>query len=199
MNRFKLGAASLLLMVACTGFPFLGRKSPSSPGSRTMKDEESTESKVPPRSVMEIQDIQYDGWTLSGRVLVSPEAGQLRIDRRLIPNIHVEIRHVSECERGSVRSIKVDVIAPRTRPEALLVLEPGYWYGKAVHFWLFDERLTGLGPECVEADISLVSGGRSIARQHIRAMRPTPLMDGGIQTDGGLQEEPQSSPDAGSP
>jgi hypothetical protein len=206
MNRFKLAAAFLLLMAACTGFPFFGKKSPSPPSRGSLKDEGATESKFPPRTRMEIQDIHYDGWTLSGRVLVSPETGPLRLDRRLTPWGDVEIKRVSECERGSVPSILLDFFSSGDRSENLLVLNPGYWYGNTVRFWLFDERLTGgLGPECVEADIILRSfDGERVARQRIRAVRSTLIdggmqVDGGIQTDGGLQEEPQPSPDAGSP
>jgi hypothetical protein len=197
MNHFMLAAASLLLLVACTGFPFVER---NSPGRGALKRQGTVESKVPPRTVMEIQDIQYDGWTLSGRVLVSPETGPLRLDRRLIPHIHVEIRYVSECERGSVTSVNVHVIAPKARPEDFLVLEPGYWYGKTVHFRLFDEHFTGLGPECVEATISLVSGGRRVARQRIRAVRPpVPATDAGVPLIDWDELERLASPDAGTP
>jgi hypothetical protein len=138
---------------------------------------------------MEIQDIQYDGWTLSGRLLVSPETGPLRLDRRLIQSIDVEVRRVSECEHGSVASIHADVFTPLNRQENLLVLEPGYWYGRTVRFGLFDEHYTGLGPECVEADILLLSfDGGPVARQRIRAVRPpSPATDGGTQLDGGMQ------------
>ena len=191
MNRLKLGSAFLLLMAACTGFPFFWGQPPSSPGRGTIKDAGSTDGGAPPRAMMEIEDIQYDGWTLSGRVLVSPEVGQLRLDRRLIPTIHVEIRRVSECERGSVTSIRADLIAPLACPEDLLVLEPGYWYGKTVRFKLFSEYFTGIGPECVQADISLLSfDGRLVASQRIRAVRPpTQSMDGGMEMDGGVREE----------
>jgi hypothetical protein len=207
MNRLKLGFASLLLMAACTGFPFFGRKPPSSPDRGTIQDAGHMDARIPPRTMMEIQDIQYDGWTLSGRVLVSPEEGQLRLDRRLIPTIHVEIRRVSECEHGSVTSIRGDLIAPRARPEDLLVLEPGYWYGTTVRFKLFSEYFTGLGPECVQADIILLSfDGKRVARQRIRAVRPPQATDGGTQLDGGMQpldggmqEAPPSPPDAGAP
>jgi hypothetical protein len=139
---------------------------------------------------MEVQDIHYDGWTLSGRLLISPESGPLRLDRRLIPSIDVEVTNVSACELGSVTSIHADVFAAPDRQENLLVLEPGYWYGKTVRFLLFAEHFTGLGPECVEVDILLVSfDGKTVARQRISAVRPSP-MDGGTQLDGGMQEEP---------
>ncbi|QRK11546.1 hypothetical protein JQX13_16610 [Archangium violaceum] len=148
--------------------------------------------------MMEVQDIQYDGWTLSGRVLVSPEEGQLRLDRRLTPTIHVKVNYVSDCTYGAVASIRADIIAPLARPEDLLVLEPGYWYGSTVRFRLFGEHITGLGPECVEADIALRSFDHQlVARQRIRAVRPA-SMDGGTQSDEGTPEEPAPPPDAGS-
>jgi hypothetical protein len=201
MNRFRLGAAFLLLLAACTGLPFFGRKSPSSPHREASRDGAATKSKLPPRSVMEIQDIQYDGWTLSGRLLVSPETGSLRLDRRLVTWGDVEIKHVSACEHGSVMAMHADVFSPLPSSEDLLVLNPGYWYGKTVRFKLFSEHFTGLGPECVEADIILLSfDGMRVARQRIRAVRPsTPSMNGGTQLDGGTQEEPRLAPDAGSP
>jgi hypothetical protein len=208
VNRLKLGAASLLLMAACTGFPFFGRKSPSSPCREARKDTRDTNAKVPPRTVMEFQDIQYDGWTLSARLLVGPEGGPLRLDRRLVPWSDVEITRVSDCKYGSVMSMHADVFAGLACQEDLLVLNPGYWYGRTVHFGLFDEHFTGLGPECVEADIILLSfDGKRVARQRIRAERPPvpAAPDGGIPRIGDVplidwdELERLASPDAGTP
>jgi hypothetical protein len=166
--------------------------------------------------MMEVQDIQYDGFTVSARVLVSPEGAPLRLDRRLIPSIDVSIGIVADCERGSVMSIHADVFSALNRAENLMVLEPGYWYGRTVHFMLFDDHFTGLGPECVEATLRLHAfDGRVVARERIRAVRPPSLdggtrkdgwpeidwgalQDGGTQQDGGTREEPSSAPDAGS-
>ncbi|WNG51718.1 hypothetical protein F0U60_52130 [Archangium minus] len=200
MTRLGFGTVSLLLLAACTGFPFFGKKSPPSPGSEANKNAGRTDAQLPPRTVMEVQDIQYDGWAISGRVLVSPEGGQLRLDRRLIPTIHVEMKYVSDCTYGAVASIRADIIAPLARPEDLLVLEPGYWYGSTVRFRLFGEHITGLGPECVEADIFLRSFDHElVARQRIRAVRPASV-DGGTQSDeGGTLEVPAAPPDAGTP
>jgi hypothetical protein len=190
MNRLPIGPTSLLLVTACTGFPFFGKQLPSSPDPEAIQDAGSTDTRIPPSTRMELQDIQYDGWTLSGRLLLSPESGSLRLDRRLIPSIDVEVTRVSECERGSVKSIHADVFAPLNRQENLLILEPGYWYGTTVRFSLFDEHFTGLGPACIEADIILVSfDGKPVARQRIRGVRPSP-MEGGTPLDGGMQEEP---------
>lgn len=210
MNRFTLGAASLLLLAACTGFPFFGRKSSSSRRGTT-QDDGAVESKVPPRAVMEIQDIQYDGWTLSGRLLVSPETGPLRLDRRLVSWFDVEITRVVDCQYGaSVTAIHADVFSTLDRAENLLILQPGYWYGATVRFGLFDEHFTGLGPECVEADIILLSfDGKRVARQRIRAERPPvpapAVPDGGIPRIGDVpildwdELERLAPPDAGTP
>jgi hypothetical protein len=197
VNRLELGAASLFLMAACTGFPFFGRKSPSPSGRAAIE----ADAQVPPRVRLEVQDIQYDGWTLSARVLVSPESGALRLDRRFIPELDVELWGVSDCKSGAVGAIRADVIAPRARPEDLLVLEPGFWFGRTVHFRPFAEHITPFGPECVEAYVRLFSfDGKPVARQLIRAVRPPPqALDGGMPMDGGVPEEPRPSGDAGSP
>lgn len=202
MNRLTLGAASLLLLAACTGFPFFGRKSSSSPGRGAIED------KAPPRVVMELQDIQYDGWTLSSRLLVSPETGPLRLDKRLLSWSDVEITRVADCKHGSVMAAHADGFRLRDRAEYLLILEPGYWYGATVRFGLFDEHFTGLGPECVEADIILLSfDGKRVASQHIRAERPPvpEISDGGIPRIGDVpildwdELERLAPPDAGTP
>lgn len=78
-----------------------------------------------------------------------------------------------------------------------MVLEPGYWYGSTVRFIPFDEHFTGIGPECVEATIRLLSFDRKIvARQRIRAVRP-PSMDGGTQEDGGTSQDAGTQEDGG--
>jgi hypothetical protein len=158
------------------------------------------EARVPPQVRLEVQDIQYDGVELSARVLVSPESGPLRLDRRLIPGFDVELWGVSDCKYGAVGSIRVDGLVPPARPEDLLVLEPGFWFGRTVQFAPFDTRL-GLGPECVEAYIRLFSfDGKPVARQRIRAVRPpTRTEDGGVPQEEGLWIEPPPAEDAGSP
>lgn len=211
MNPLRLGLASLLLLVACSGFPFFGKRAPPSTRRGAVSD---AGIQLPSRVMMEVQDIQYDGYVFSARVLVSPEGGSLRLDRRLIPSIGVGIGLVADCERGSVPSIHFDVISAPNRAENLMVLEPGYWYGRTVHFGLFDDHLTGIGPECVEATLRLHSVDGVVVRERIRAVRPPSpdggtrkgewpemdwdaLLDGGTQTDGGTQDVPPPAGDAG--
>lgn len=213
MSPLGIGLASLLLLVACSGFPFFGKRAPSSTSREATRD---AGIQPPPRVMMEVQDIQYDGFTVSARVLVSPEGGPLRLDRRLIPSIDVELSVVADCERGSVPYIHADVFSALNRAENLMVLEPGYWYGRTVHFMPFDDHFTGLGPECVEATLHVRSFDRKyVARERIRAVRPPSLdggtrkgewpemdwdalLDGSTHQDGGTQEAPPSAPDAGS-
>lgn len=196
VNWLRFGPVSLLMLTACSGFPFFGKPSQPAPSRQAAKDTGRQDAQVPPRVTWEVQDIRYDGWTLSARVLVSPEEGQLRLDRRLIPTIHVELKYVSDCKYGAVASIRADLLAPMARPEDLLVLEPGYWFGTTVRFGLFGEHITGLGPECVEADISLRSFDHQfVARQRIRAVRPASV-DGSTQSDGGTPDDPALPPDA---
>jgi len=196
MNRLKLGSAALLVMTACTSFPFFWRQSRPSPDMAASLEAGDAGAQPPPPVALAIQDIQYDGVLLSGRVLVSPEGSPLRLDKRLLPTLHVNLEHVSNCVEGQpLTTIRADALAPLARPEHLLLLAPGYWYGTTVRFRLFSEHFTGLGPECIEADLSLLSfDGVPVARQHIRAHRPPPQA-----VDGGPPEATRPTGDAGTP
>jgi hypothetical protein len=149
------------------------------------------------RAALEMQDIRYDGQTLSGRILVGAVGGALRLDRRLISSASVNVDAVSDCMTGSpVTFLLVDGFPPAPRDEDLLILKPGYWYGARVLFPLFSERFMGkAGPECIEADVSLLSyGGEPVGNTHIRAVRPHPS-----PVDAGALEDVGASPDAGAP
>jgi hypothetical protein len=148
-------------------------------------------------SKVEMLDIRYDRQTLSGRILVSALGGDLRLDRRLLSSASVNVDAVSECETGApVSFLMVDSFPPAPRSEDLLILEPGYWYGTEVRFPLFSERLMGRpGPDCIEADVSLLSfGGRPVGHTRIRAARAPQS-----SPDAGTPEDLGSSTDAGSP
>src|SRR5690606_29015674 len=102
MKWFK--SASLLLLMAtaaCANFPFYWKQDPSSPGQGThVEGSESTAAQVPAHVRMEMHDVDYDGKTLSGRLLISPVEGSLRLDKRLISNVSVRARSVSDCTTG---------------------------------------------------------------------------------------------------
>ena len=169
--------------------PVAGTRAPGDAGTTA----DSTQ--VPPRVRFEVQDIHYDGWTLSGRVLMSPVAGSLRVDKRLVNTTTVNIGPIWDCAREKRFFYRIaHGIAPLARPEDLLTLEPGDWYGGKVGFPVFLEGITEMGPECIEADIFLKSECERVATQRIRAVRTLAQ-----PPDGGVPQEPRPTPDAGSP
>lgn len=164
MNRLALSSTALLLLVSCKGLPFFWRASSSDIGNADA------------RARVEFQDLHYDGETLSGRILVSALDHGLRLDRRLIPSISLNTESISDCTTGKpLPFIVMDVLAPRPREEDLLVLEPGYWYGKEVRIPLFTESIQQqFHPDCINAEFTFRTiGGRAAARVRVRAERAT--------------------------
>ena len=149
----------------------------------------------PAHAELEMQDVRYDGQTLSGRILVGAVGGNLRLDRRLISSAFVNVDSVADCTTGSpVTFLLVDGFPPAPRDEDLLILKPGYWYGTEVRFPLFSERFMGrAGPDCIEADVSLLSyRGDPVGSARIRAVRPPQS-----PVDAGAPGDLESSTDAG--
>lgn len=161
MIRRVLVPIVLLGMTACRGFPFFW-KTESTPADA---QEDSA------RIRSELQDIHYDGWTLSGRLLVSPEEGRIRIDERLIESTALSIQSVKDCSTGQpVEFMVMDVAAKPPQPEDILVLKPGYWYGKDIRLPLVAEAPgKSRGPACIEADLLLNTLGKATALIHVRA------------------------------
>jgi len=130
--------------------------------------------------------MEFDGESLSGRLLVGVKDGSLAIDKRLVENVSVELKSIVDCVAGQpLDSLEVDSFPEPPRQDELLTLTPGYWYGTDVHLSLFDEHLTGKKPpECFEAELQLrAADGRVAGSLHLRAERsakPSPLLDGGV-------------------
>jgi hypothetical protein len=143
---------------------------------------------------LELADVHYDGETLSGRLLVTPVTHSLRLDRRLISYSHINVSAVSVCGTGELVPFVIwDAVPPQARDEDLLILECGYWYGTTMNYKLFIERAKGLGPECIDVQLVLLSfDGKPVANQRVQAKRThrTPV-------DGGTPEEPSPTADAG--
>ncbi|MBN1205803.1 MAG: hypothetical protein JXB05_12875 [Myxococcaceae bacterium] len=197
MNLFKIAPVVLLVVAACTGFPFFSRKAQSLEDKASVAEGSLADcGQRQPRARMELQDVHYDGEYLSGRLLVTAEGGSLRLDKRLFTNIDVNVDSVLNCSTAQNAAYMVmDAFPPRGREEDLLILDPGYWYGTTVRFSLFAEELSGLGPECIDVQLSLSSfEGRCIGVHHVRAVRaPRESMDGG------RAGESPPAVDAGSP
>lgn len=170
LSGLSLALPLLLMMVACKSLPFFS-------GAEAASAQESTPDggAAFSRATLEAQDISYDGEALSARFLVSPVGGSLRIDTRFIDTIALSVDSVVDCATGKDLSyIIMDVYAPRLREEDILILEPGFWYGKQVRLPLFGERATGEpSPACFEAEIIYHAlDVKNAARVRVRAEQP---------------------------
>jgi hypothetical protein len=191
MTRLSLVSCFLFLMAACTGVPFW----------RTERRLESAETGEA-RAELELQNVQYDGETLSGRLLIGAVSGRLLLDKRLIVNTVVNLDIVRECETGLPPTfMRADAFPRPAREEDLLALEPGHWYGKQIHIPLFSAALGHPGPDCIEATLTFHTvGDKRAGHLTVRATRPPQASEDAGQppeplpsTDGGTPEAPSSS------
>ena len=190
MKMARLIPGGLLLLAACSGFPYFG--SQSSDDRKASTEEDGTQSaQGSPQAVLELQNVQYDGSALSGRLLVGALMDGLRLDKRLLSGIHVNADSVRDCEADrEVPYLVLDYRVRAARDEDLLILNRGYWYGREARIRLFFEP----GPDCINVELSLISweGGR-VGSVRVRSERAPPQA-----MDAGLPEEPQPT-DAGVP
>jgi hypothetical protein len=177
MIWLAFASASLLAATACRGFPFPWRA----------EERMAAGAEAPPRTELLLQDIRYDGRSLSGRLLLSPVEGRLQVDKRLIESAALSTKSVTDCATGQpVEFMVMDVFARPPQQEEVLVLEPGYWYGKDIRLPLFAETPDGgRSPECIEAELVFHAlGGKTAARLQVRAERAArPSADAGIPVD----------------
>jgi hypothetical protein len=173
--------ALLLTLAGCKGMPFFSRTSTDPSGA-----EESVRSVdgAYARAKLEMQDISFDGEDLHGRLLISPIGTELRIDKRLIESSALTVDSVVQCDTGeALPYVIMDVYAPAPREEDILILKPGFWYGKEIRIFLFAEHATHQpNPQCFEAEIAYHAlDVKNVARVHIRAERsPPPSPDAGV-------------------
>lgn len=179
MNKPAFVSAALLLLVSCKGLPFFvwARTSPL----ESMSKEAVGDAAPPVRAHVELQDVRYDGQTLTGRLLITAEKGRLLLDRRLIESVYLTTESISDCGTGqALPFVIMDVLASRPREEDILVLESGYWYGKDVSIPLFTESLSQqFQPACIDAEFNFHAlGGETAARLRVRAERPQQPLHG---------------------
>jgi hypothetical protein len=142
--------------------------------------------------MLEVRETHYDGRTLSARFLVSAVGDSLRLDKRFIASVAFSLKDVSGCATGhALDFMVVDVLASAPQEEDILVLQPGYWFGRDLRIPLFDEHLlqTQSSPECVDVEIAFHAlGGEIAARERIRvSLRTQSVSDAGTSTDEGTQ------------
>lgn len=173
MSRLALATAPLFLMTACAGFPFFNKSKPQ------LSEEETLRlvcgAQEPSRAELELQGIQYDGHTFSGRLLIGAASGRLCLDKRLIENVSVNVDSVRDCATGLPATfIHADYFPKPPRPEDLVLLPPGYWYGRQIRLRLFSPLLGQRGPDCIEVALSISPArGPSLGRLALRATLPS--------------------------
>jgi hypothetical protein len=180
MNRSILVVVSFLVsLVACSGFPFF-RGAEQSP---SVAESAAGRQVSPAQAILELQNVQYDGEFLSGRLLVGVAEGRLTFDRRLVENATIEAQSVWECSTGQPATfVHADSFPKPAREEDLLTLTPGYWYGANVRFFLFDAEFTGTpAPDCIEVELALRAARGSVEGSvRVRAERsPRHALDAG--------------------
>jgi len=164
-------ALVLLLTVACA----------SAPGERGAQE---AEKKSLRGGVVEFRLTYYDGRDLKARVLLGATVDPLVIYEEWLEGATVALRKVRACGKTELLEyIQADAWLVSGR-EPIVTIRPGYWYGANVSFnSLFSERQTGLGPDCLEAELMVWPRGvRTAATLPIRVERtdkPPALLDGG--------------------
>jgi hypothetical protein len=191
MNQLKLLPFLLAsLLMACASLPAFWRAGRSAPGG----DDAEGGQVPPPRTLLELQDVHFDGEYLSGRLLVGVAEGKVTLDKRLIENASVEVQSVFDCATEQpVGFLEVDSFPRPARSEDLLTLTPGYWYGANVRFLLFDAKFTGRqAPDCIEVALALrgEDGGEK-GHLRVRAEQATRRPPG----DGGADSPSEHAPD----
>jgi hypothetical protein len=180
----RIALAFVLLTGACA----------STPGDRGARES----AKKPLRGgVAEFRVTSYDGRVVEGRALLGATVDPLVIDGRLFENLHVELEKIRACGKAELLKYwRMEYLPRPPRPDEMVTLQPGYWYGGNMHFFLFDE-ITGPGPECFEAELMVrTTGWRLVATLPIRVVRT----DKPPTTPAGGTEEPKPpASDAGAP
>jgi len=194
MNKLTL-TVPLCLMTGCAGLPFFRESKPR------LTEQEAAHlvcgPAEPARAELLMQGVQYDGYTLSGRLLIGAVSGRLCLDKRLITNVSVNVNSVRDCTTGlPVTFIHADSFPRPPREEDLVVLPPGYWYGRQVNLRLFSPIMEIRGPDCIDVGLS-VSPARdgSLGQLSVRAVLPAnPASPVDAPKDAPSSSEPGSVP-----
>jgi hypothetical protein len=149
-----------------------------------------------PQVELSLENARFDGQDLTGRFLVGVSNGHLRLDKRVIGGHTVSVVDVSDCASGQpLDFVVMDSYSRPLREDDILVLAPGYWYGREVSIPLFDKRLDDLqkNPDCVLVKLVFRAHGTPpVASLSVRAARQVPLMG-----DAGSPLHFDAAPDGG--
>ncbi len=170
-------AASFLLLSACTKLSPLQHDVSRDTGHEVPTAFSPTDggATASARAQAQLHDVRFDGRTLSGRLLVTAVEGSILLDTRLIESVVLTTETVMECETGRKLSFtEMDVLARPPQDEDLLVLKPGYWFGKDVRIPLFTEGLNGPDVTCIEAELTFHPREGRSASLRVRGMLTAP-------------------------
>lgn len=148
--HIRLIALALLFTTACA----------STPGA--VGAQEAT--KKPIRGgIAEFHPTLYNTKTLEGRLLIGATVDPFVVGSMLLPGRTVELEKVRACGKTEpLEHLMADMWIFR-ESEPRITLRPGYWYGGDVSFvGLFMERQTGLGPDCLEANLLVFATGYNL-------------------------------------
>lgn len=149
------------------------------------------------QAVVEVHNIRYDGSFLSGRFLVGVEQGIIRLDKRLVENVSINVESVLDCATGrQVGYFFTDSFPPPPTADDLLVLRSGQWYGVDFRYPLFAERVTGQpSPDCIKVELRLRSFDEAeLAETLVQVSREAPApAEPGAGTPAASQHEGSGS------
>jgi hypothetical protein len=183
---------------AFLGFLFLATACASS--------SQAVQPQAPPRGgVLEFRLESYDGRTIKGRLLLSATQSMFRIDSRRGMWYGLDYDRLHTCGKTEPqRYVDHDFNVPFPRPEDIVTIYPGKWYGANVTFSIMNHRLdNGEGPDCIETTLSTVTADRqTIARLPVRIERtdkPAAPKAEGAKEPNEPNAPKESTPDAASP
>jgi hypothetical protein len=115
----------------------------------------------------------FDGVTLEGRILLGATIDPLVIDSRLNEWIDVEVRDIRTCDsQERLVYYHVDRHVHTPRPDQIITIQPGHWYGAKRSFLFFGPDLKQPKPECFEGELMVwAEGSRIAAKRSIRVTR----------------------------
>lgn len=126
--------------------------------------------------IVTVDRASFDGENLTGRLLItSDDAGYVVIDRRLSAHAIIVVDDVFDCDAGSPAAhIQADSVITSPRPEDLLSIEPGYWFGADFLLLVYAEDIMKKPPpECLEALLAVnfeaAAPGRNRPQLKVRA------------------------------
>lgn len=110
------------------------------------------------------------------------------VDRRLHLHSIFRIDDVRDCDGGeTINYTQLDGVAFRPKPDDLLTIEPGYWFGRDFSLYVYGDKAPP--PTCLQATVGLsleaAVPGSEYLQFTVRAYLDRPDAGTGIGADAG--------------